>query len=312
MSFLGSDLITPSIEKAKSLLWPFNLAVWLKLAIFTIFVGGSGSGFNFNYDSRLGDRNVYDFFAQYWEMILIIVGILLIVRIIYSFLSAVFQFCFLDSLSTKKVLVLGYFKKNLKKGKSLFILEFIVGTALLLLFIALAYPPIKAVMNGTSLNIIYLILAVILFILLSVVTSTLIRILTIYHMYVTNKGSWESLKSVMKLFRTKFKEIGIFLLLNLALGIAVGMITMIAVLLFIVVLAIIAALIFGLGYLMYNIATVLLIPLIVVGVLIGLIWGIALTIGSLMLVVPFTTFFAYYRLDFMKQLLGKKNEKTLQ
>jgi hypothetical protein len=46
-TYAALSVLDAAINRTKSLLWPFNLGVWLRLAVISFFVGGSGGGFNF-------------------------------------------------------------------------------------------------------------------------------------------------------------------------------------------------------------------------------------------------------------------------
>lgn len=306
---LGTQLIEPSIEKTKKILFPFNIIIWLKIAVFVIFVEGMSFKFNVN----LGDseKGIIEFLTMYWEIVALIAILSMIVGIIYLFFSSVLRFCFFDSITTKKVLLLGYFRKNLKKGTSLFILQLIVGGLFLLLSAALAYPVIRTFISNMDnlsmglFNIKYIIFAVVTIALLSILCWVFVNLLTVYFMYVSDRTAWPALKGAIRLCGREWKEVAIFLLLNLALGILAGIVTVILMFIMVLILLLGGAILFGIGFILYKVAAALLIPLIVIGVIIAIAAAIVFVIAMLMVMVPFTTFFAYYRLDFMRGLVNK-------
>lgn len=306
---IASELIDSSIEKTKKLLLPFNFIVWIKLAVLVLFVSSSGGNFN----SRVGnmDSGVIEYILTHWELILTLAIIGLLFGLAFMFLKSVFQFCFLDSVTKKKVMVFGYFSRNLEKGFSLFLLNLVVGIISLAVIGVIAYPFIKVFLLGNGnfsqlLNFLPLIIIGVLAILVMIAVGLLISIFTIYYMFINKKRAWYSFKKVFSLFRKEWKEMIVFLLLNFVLGILVGIIMFVIFLAVAFTAVLIAGFFFLMGFILYKIASVLLVFLIVMAVLLGIVLLIILIAALLMASVPFATFFAYYRLDFMKNLLGKK------
>src|SRR3989344_8149064 len=107
MELFAGKLVSPSIEKAKSLLWPFQFVTWLKLAVLSIFIGGMSFNTSFRSFNQNNTIDLAEIIAGYWELIIAGIILFMLLGIIFSFLRAVFQFCFLDSIAAKNVQILG-------------------------------------------------------------------------------------------------------------------------------------------------------------------------------------------------------------
>lgn len=310
MDFIATKLIGESIDKTKKLLFPFNFKNWIILAILSIFIGG-GVGFN----SRMNIPSNFDFLNFTSINWAIIIGVLILafsVGLVFLFLGSVLHFCFLDSITKNRIMISKYFKKNIEKGKSLFLLKLSFSLVSLFVLLLINYPHIMILINNIDnltfslFSIPYLIISGIIYLILFSIISVFINTFTVYTMFIFNKKSLVSLKKVINVFKKEYKEMLLFLLFNLLIGIVVSMIMVTIFLLMGLIIAFIVLIFAIIGTLLYKLSEVLIIPLIVIAVILGVLLFIIFMILSLLISVPFSVFTQFYRLDVMKSILSKK------
>ncbi len=159
------DALGGAFEKTKkALIQPFDFWKWVKLGIIIILLGGSGGG-NYSSNSQQFDgkdfkgesieaqiEEIFDQIAQFIQQYktYILIGVVAIVGIslIFSYISNVMEFVFVESLVSNQVKFWAYSGKYLGLGFNLFIIRFILGLAALLLFIIAMLPIILPVLQS--------------------------------------------------------------------------------------------------------------------------------------------------------------------
>ncbi|NOR48177.1 MAG: hypothetical protein GQ533_09075 [Methanosarcinaceae archaeon] len=159
------DALGSAFEKTKkALIQPFDFWKWVKLGIIIILLGGSGGG-NYSSNSQQFDgkdfkgetieaqiEEIFDQIAQFIQQYktYILIGVVAIVGIslIFSYISNVMEFVFVESLVSNQVKFWAYSGKYLGLGFNLFIIRFILGLAALLLFIIAMLPIILPVLQS--------------------------------------------------------------------------------------------------------------------------------------------------------------------
>jgi hypothetical protein len=160
--------IEGAMTKTKQMLFePFDLTKWVKLAIILLFVGsgGGGSG-NFNSNPLSGNfgdfgdsysdaeldafvtetvSGVSVFVHQYMAYIVLAVLVVLLVTALFSYISNVMQFVFVESVVRNRVTLIAYIRNNLGNGLRLFILDWTLGIIFLIAIILSLLPALSAV-----------------------------------------------------------------------------------------------------------------------------------------------------------------------
>ena len=163
--------IEGALTKTKQMLFePFNLTKWVKLAIILFFIGsgGGGSG-NFNSNPLSGNfgdfgdsysdaeldafvketvSEVSVFVHQYMTYIVLAVLAILLVTALFSYISNVMQFVFVESLVRNHVTIRAYIRNNLGNGLRLFMLNWTLGIAFLIAIIISLLPALSAILDG--------------------------------------------------------------------------------------------------------------------------------------------------------------------
>jgi len=166
MSWYSIDVIDASVKRTKRIiLEPFDFWKWIKLAIIIFFIGGGfGSSWsNFDpgaFDRRLEDRDmekpstetIIDQITQFWDQyhtyILIGLAMIIFIILIFSLISSIMQFVFVDAVVTNKVTIIEYFKKYTRPGFNLFIIQTILGLFFLSLFILAMLPIVQPMLES--------------------------------------------------------------------------------------------------------------------------------------------------------------------
>lgn len=163
--------IEGAMTKTKQMLFePFDLTKWVKLAIILFFIGGSGGGGS-NFTSNPSSGNFGDFgdphsdaeldafveeaisgvsafVDQYMTYIVLAVLAFLLVIVLFSYISNVMQFVFVESVVRNHVTIRAYIRNNLGNGLRLFILNWTLGIIFLIAIILSLLPALSAVLDG--------------------------------------------------------------------------------------------------------------------------------------------------------------------
>ncbi|WP_220682081.1 DUF7544 domain-containing protein [Methanofollis formosanus] len=295
--------IDAAISRTKSLLWPFNAGVWLRLAVIALFIGGAG-GFNpFSYN--FGGADQFDQAAVPADLglsdptILLIVGAVLLLSLLFLYLGSVFQFVFVDCLSSGEISLSRTFGMRTGKGLRLFLFQLLLILLLIaamVLLVMLFIVPAATVGNASILvGLIVLIPAILLLAILFGVVFLFTTDFVVPVMVAEDCGVIAGWKKVWGFLVADLKNAAVYLITRFVLGIVVGIAMFILVLLVLLIVGIplggIALLAMAL---VGDAALALFILLLVIGMLIA--------IPLLLLVqVPFVTFFRYYALLVLRE-----------
>jgi hypothetical protein len=302
-TYAALSVLDAAINRTKSLLWPFNLGVWLRLAVISFFVGGSGGGFNFpgSYSSNefpggnipgMGDALLSNL-----GIILLIIAAILVFVLVMWLIGAIFQFVFVDCLRTGEVSLRRYFGPRTGKGFSLFLFQAGLGL-IVLLVIAIPVALLIITAGGfasrmASLAAVPFILILIAAIFLLALVVGLIMLFTIDFvvpiMIRDDCGVIDGWRTCWGIIRTEWKQALVYAIAKFFLGLATGIIMLIAVL--------IAALAIAIPFVIIGILAAAVgasVPAYIA--LLVLFFLVMLPVG-LLLSVPFVTFLRYYSLE---------------
>lgn len=315
MSWYALEEIEEALSETKSLLLPFDLATWSKLALI-VFLTGSGfnmpntgggfpsgdtggqSDFDFgDFDSTQVPQSSENLVSQVQVpqmdnlmtgmasgaasgmVLAVILVVLLIVGLPLMFLSSVFEFIFYQSLIDKNVRIKKNFSDHLGKGARYFGFKLVYLFSLLLLIGLVA----ATVVVSDMLLVLGIILALPVIFVLGIF-SGLTHDFVLLRMMESDEKLIEAWKSFWPTLKEEWKQVAVYLLVKFFLGLVVGIAAGI-----IVILATILLLIpFGIFvFLMGMVADFLVLVPIVVGLLTWFI--VTLYIG-----VPFRVYIYYF------------------
>jgi hypothetical protein len=314
MSWYALEEIEEALSETKSLLLPFDLAMWSKLALI-VFLTGSGfnmpntggvpsqntggqSDFNFGeFDSTQVPESseVLSPVAQSPQMENLVTGmasgaasgmlvaavlaVLLVIGLPLMFLSSVFEFIFYQSLIDRDVKIRKNFSDHLGNGARYFGFKLAYLLALFLLLGLVA----ATVVVSDMLLVLGILLALPLIFVLGIF-SGLTHDFVLLRMMESDEKLIEAWKSFWPTLKSEWKEVAVFLLvkffLGLVVGIAAGIIVIIATVLLLIPFGIFA-------FLIAMIAEVLVLLPVVIGLLT---WFVVM----LYVAVPFRVYIYYF------------------
>ncbi|HWQ48771.1 MAG TPA: hypothetical protein VN414_07475 [Methanosarcina sp.] len=331
MSWYAIDALDKALSRTREALFePFDFWKWAKLAIIIFLLGGISSyGSSSNYNTGSEDlKNNFSIIEpsqmpdlpfgmhdtafsyiysepQVVTVVAVIIFILLL-ALIFSYISSIMEFVFVESLVRNEVKFWAYSRKFLGKGFRLLLVRLAIGLVFLVLFgiaIIPLIPIIREVPSDFSLpasigGFLWIIGVIIVLILLAVAINSLLSLaipLSIYR----NKGILSAFKLVFGNFRKSWQEVVVYWFIRFLLEI--GIIILAIFLLGLVILVL------GLAFLIFDVVLyfllsslvsefllwILLIPFVVVELI--------LILGTLFfLSVPFAVFMKYHLLSFLE------------
>jgi hypothetical protein len=331
MSWYAIDAVERAFSRTReALLEPFNFWKWVKLAIIIFLLGGVSSfGNSSSYNMGSEDlKNDFPFiepgqmpdlpfdmhniaFGYIYQMpnmatVAAIIASLILLIFIFSYISSIMEFVFVESLVRNEVKFWAYSRKFLGKGFRLLLVRLAIGLVFLALFgISLLplIPLIRETPSDFSLpaslgGFLWVVGVIIVLVLLALAIDSLLSLaipLSIYR----NKGILSAFKLVLGNFRKSWHEIVVYWFVRLLLYIGV---TVLVILLFMLVM-----LVLGLAFLIFDVILyflfsslvsdplnwIFLIPFIVIEFI--------LILGTLFfLSVPVDVFLKYHLLSFLE------------
>lgn len=300
-----------AIDRTGELLWPFKLGVWLRLAVISLFVGGS-TGFNpFSYQFSGQDLasglpveippDILDTIVANIPLLLIaLVGIILLLIIIFGIIGSIFQFVFVDCLSSRDVSLSRTF--NIRTGKGVRLFLFQLGLVLLLviilgLFALVFFGPLilGLVQNGFAIASAILFIPVLVMLILIFALVQLITIdFVVPVMIRDDSGVITGWKTVYSFLRAEWKQPLVYVVVKFVLSIATAILLVILGLIALLVVAVPFALLAILLLIFLDAGATILILIIPFAI-------IAIPV-VLMISVPFTTFYRHYSLLVLERI----------
>jgi hypothetical protein len=223
--------IEGAMTKTKQMLFePFDLTKWVKLAIILFFIGGSGGGGS-NFTSNPSSGNFGDFgdphsVDQYMTYIVLAVLAFLLVIVLFSYISNVMQFVFVESVVRNHVTIRAYIRNNLGNGLRLFILNWTLGIVFLIAIILSLLPALSVILKGEFSAIIFG--SLLLFFVVIVLGSIILAIigsfinLAIPVMLYENVGILKALSKVISTAVHSIPQVLVYWLIRGLLGIIIG------------------------------------------------------------------------------------------
>jgi hypothetical protein len=298
--------IDGAINRTKDLLWPFNLDIWLRLAVISFFVGGTGGGGGSGFQStgndlpsNIGSVPIYfgdAAISNIMLLILLAVGIIFTLIVLYVVIGSIMQFVFVDCLSSNRVSLSRTFSMRGWKGIRLLLFQLALIIVFILVMVAFALlflaPLLLGINSFDFLGIISLIILVPVIIIIAIIFGVA-QMLTIDFvvpaMIHDDCGVIDGWKTVFAFLKGRSSQVIVYILMKFLLGIAtvivMAVLVVIAIFLLAIPFAVLAAIIAFLITGFNAILLVLLIPFIVIAIPL-----------ILLLSVPFITFHRYYSL----------------
>jgi len=332
MSWYGIDAADRALSRTrKALFEPFDFWKWVKLAIIIFLLGGATSNYGGSTNYRMGSEDletnfpviepgqipVFPFgtdelglsYIQSISLSAIIIAaivFILLLALIFSYISSVMEFVFVESLVRNEVKFWAYSRRFLEKGFYLLLVRLALGLVFLALFGIALLPFIPAILESFSdfawparLGGIFWIGGVIIvLILLGAAINSLLSLAIPISIY-RNKGILSAFGLVFANFRKSWQEVIIYWLIRFVLGIGVAILAIFMFGLMMLVLGLAFLIFDAVLYFLFSslvsepLLWILLIPFIVI--------ELTLILGALLFLnVPLAVFLKYHLLSFLE------------
>lgn len=324
MSLAALDNIDDALDATRSLLWPFDLGRWARLALIVFFIGGSGGGgANFaQFGGNTGTGGtpgapgdpgqlpslseiVSSISPTEWAIIAAIGLTILVLVLTLGFVGSVMEFVFVESLSRERVSIREYWSDHWRRGGRLFGFRLVIGALTLAAFLGLFWVGFGAAIFGeATFSLGTIALAVLGMVFVGLVVSLVGGFTTQFVVPVMMSESRGVLGAWRRFWPTltgEWKEYVVYIVLQFVLTLVAGI---------------------AVGLLVFVAALVVAIPLVILGVIGGVLiaaipvagwvviaaaavlFGLAMLVISLFAAVPVQTYLRYYAL----LVLGDTNE----
>lgn len=290
-----------ALRRTKSLLWPPEGGVWIRLAVVALFVGGGISlpnVFEYQYDGSDFAAGTAGTFPDIAPMVVLgVVALVLVIGLLWMLIGATMQFVFVDMLSTGDIRIRRFFGDRLGKGARLFLFEIALVVVMFLAIMALVFMLVG--FGGTGASTSFQILALKPVILVAALLFGLVFLLTtdfvVPIMIRENCGVIVGWRRLIRTIASSLWQTIVYVVVRFVLGLVAAIAQAILVILALVVIAIPFILI-GIVLLATLQENIMLLLALVIPYLI-----IAIPV-ALLIAVPFITFFRYYALLVLEEL----------
>ena len=335
--WIAWDVIGDALTKTRQMLFePFDLRKWLKLAIILFFIGGSGGGGS-NFSSgpsgnTFGDFGNFDGCSQpgaepdvfvseavsgisafvhqcLWYIVLAALFILLVI-VLFSYISNVMQFALVESVVRNRITLKAYIRNNLGNGLQLFILNWALGIIFLIAIVLSLLPALSAILEG-DISVLFF-GSLFMFFLVIVLGVTIFAMLgsfinlAIPVMLYERVGIIKALSKVIGLAVHSIPQVLVYWVMRIILGIVIGIVA--------AIVGIIVALLAALVLLLVGIAVYLILTLLgfgfpdlVVLIVLGMVFAASILILAFLVTLataPLPVFLKYHALLFLQNWYG--------
>lgn len=318
MKFNAFDQFSPAIDDMKSLLFPFSFKKWLKLGFVAMLSGGgSGSGFNGSSSSNWNlpsEERTNEITANavaglegtpWYYFVFPIVLLVVVLGLVMTFITSVFNFIFLEALDKKDVSIKQGWRDNKSLGGSFFLYRIVLGLMILGVLVLASLPVAIPMMQqgidvyfknfslGSLAIILPLILFLVAFFIVVGVFKSLVYNFSSVHMYYKKVPAWQSIRETFSEISNNKLAVFVFLLARIIIGIGISIIVTVGVLLLLIPLAIIAV---PIALIYIGLASSLgwSVPMIVAGSVLGILFAVFFIYLVSVMALPLTAFSRYF------------------
>lgn len=281
MSWYVLDALDRAVERTRKCLFePFDFWKWMRLAVIVLLLGGLGSSggntSNYSYgESDMGPfadipagvagplQGIYNMFsANAFEIIAGLILLFIVLVLLFSYISSVMEFVFVESLVKNDVRFWEYSRRYLGKGFGLFLFRLLIGLLMLAIIAAIVllflYPfmvdsaDMSNIPDSSIIAFVMLLLAVILvLVLIGGLVNSFVGLSIPVALY-TNNNIFRAFSLVLRRFRQDAGQIVLYWIGRIILSIAAAIVVGILALIVIVAALLIALVVDGLIYLLIT------------------------------------------------------------
>jgi hypothetical protein len=232
MSWYAVEALDEALDETKSLLLPFDLGTWVRLAIISLFAGLSAPQTpTFSWDVgpgavRTGDQaidHVTD--PEFVGLVAAVAAVLLVATAVFAFVGSVMEFVLVDVVRSRDVRILGPFRRRLRPGLQLFVFRVVLVVVTLLAVGTILVPIWLAAVQGTAVWLLLLVVTVPLTFLVGVLAAGLSEFTTAFvvpQMVEHETGLLATWRAFWPTLRAEWKEFGVYVLVKLVVLVGAG------------------------------------------------------------------------------------------
>lgn len=233
MPWYAVDALDDALDETKSLLLPFDLGTWVRLAIISIFAGMSSPQTpSFPWDVgpettvRTGDQaieHVTD--PEFLAFVAVVAAVLLAAAAVFAFVGSVMEFVLVDVVRSRDVRILAPFRRRLRPGLQLFLFRVVLVVVTLLAVGTVLAPVWLAAVQGTPVWLLLLVVTVPLTVvvgLLSAAVSEFTTAFVVPLMAEHGTGLLAAWREFWPTLRAEWTEFGVYVLVKVVLLVGAG------------------------------------------------------------------------------------------
>jgi len=312
------DDIDDALDATRSLLWPFDLHRWAKFALVVFFVGGTGgvNPLQFGGTTPTGDvptgasgselpETLTSIGGTELAVIAAVVGLLFLIGLLFTLVSSIMEFVFVESLRNEAVAVRRYWSEHWRRGLRLFGFRLLLGVltfGTIGLLIAAALGPALFWDGGFSL--VFLVVAVPVGIGIAVVSAIVYGFTNVFVvpvMMIEDRGVLSAWRRFWPTVTDQWEEYAVYAVMGVVLQLAGGVAASIATAIGAVVVAIPLGIVGAVGAGLLAVSQIAGVAVIAVA---AVLFVLAVLLIVLFVAVPVQSFLRYYAL----LVLGDTNE----
>ncbi|HHQ45046.1 MAG TPA: hypothetical protein ENN13_02800 [Candidatus Altiarchaeales archaeon] len=321
--------LNASLRKTAEILFTkFNPYFWLKLALVLLIANFTlgGSGFGQNLSSPHEDLN-FNITTEVLIVVIFVALFLIALSLTFQYLSSVFKFMFIESLSKEDVRFIAWFRGNMERGLALFLFTIAIDLVLILSMVILAvlFFGIVFYFENAAVTILLATLFFTAIFALAILSSLISSFTTDFAMPLMlgrRLGILEAWSRIIQLVRENPGEFIVYLLLKIILTLITSVISgVIGIVVILVVIVIAAIAVFGVAAILLLAvgAFPALSPILLVAIFFGIILLMLLMIFTgyvtIVLTLPIPVFLRLYSIYFIQyfdpdvRLVSEESEK---
>lgn len=233
MAWYAVQALDDALEESKSLLFPFDLGTWVRLAIISIFAGLSTPQtptFSWNVSPgetiRSGDQ-LTDYVTEpdFLALVLGVAAVLLVATVLFAFVGSVMEFVLVDVVRSRDVRILSPFRRRFRAGLQLFLFRIALVVATLLAVVTILVPVWFAVTEESAVFLLALVVTVPLTIGVALLAAGLSEFTTAFVvplMAEHGNGLLSSWRTLWPTLRAEWKQFGVYVLVKVVVLVGAG------------------------------------------------------------------------------------------
>lgn len=228
MTWYAVDTLDDALEESDALLRPVSLAVWLRLAVVSLFAGGVAGTRNPSLSLNLATASGIRGALEYAPRLVLLGLAALVLFVVLAFVGSVMEFVLVDALRSRTVRLRAPFRAFLGRGLRLLAFQVALGLVVLLP-LALLAAVLLAAFASTSLVLVAAAVLIVPVVLLVAVAAVAVNAATVAFvvplMADRDCGVLDGWRAFWPTLRGELPQFLVYAVVRVALGVLVGVLT---------------------------------------------------------------------------------------